>query len=261
MERIFKDQMNRTVRLGTIPRRIVSLVPSQTELLYDLGLEEEVVGITKFCIYPEEWFRSKTRVGGTKKVDISKVELLCPDLIIGNKEENTEEDILKLEKIAPVWMSDIYTVEDALSMVSDLGEIVGKSQQSDELVNEIRKGLRDLLNNKIVGSFSYFIWKDPDFCAGTNTYITDLLEVTGLKNKCNIERYPEYVASIGEPEHVFLSSEPYPFKKEDLDVFKTKFPNSTIHLVDGEMCSWYGSRMKLAVDYLKDLIDILKPPS
>lgn len=261
MERIFKDQMNRTVRLGAIPRRIVSLVPSQTELLHDLGLEEEVVGITKFCIYPEEWFRSKTRVGGTKKVDISKVEQLRPDLIIGNKEENTEEDILKLENIAPVWMSDIYTVEDALSMVSDLGEIVGKSQQTDELVNEIRKGIKDLQYNKISGSFLYFIWKDPDFLAGTNTYISDLLEVTGLKNKCTLERYPEYVDAIGEPDHVFLSSEPYPFKKEDLNVFKTKFPNSKIHLVDGEMCSWYGSRMKLAADYLKDLIQILKPLS
>jgi ABC-type Fe3+-hydroxamate transport system substrate-binding protein len=111
------DQMNRTIRLEGMPRRIVSLVPSQTELLYDLGLRDEVVGITKFCLYPDEWFKSKNRVGGTKQVKIEKVKDLQPDLIIGNKEENTPEDIAALEKIAPVWMSDIYTYEDAIEMV------------------------------------------------------------------------------------------------------------------------------------------------
>jgi ABC-type Fe3+-hydroxamate transport system substrate-binding protein len=131
MERIFKDQMNRTVRLEGIPRRIVSLVPSQTELLYDLGLQDEVVGITKFCIYPDEWYRKKQRVGGTKQLNIDAIRLLCPDLIIGNKEENTKEDILALEAIAPVWLSDIYTFDDALKMIEQLGEMIGKDQAAE----------------------------------------------------------------------------------------------------------------------------------
>jgi ABC-type Fe3+-hydroxamate transport system substrate-binding protein len=114
---IFKDQMNRTIRLEAIPKRIVSLVPSQTEFLFDLGLENEVVGITKFCVHPEEWFRSKTRIGGTKTVNIEKVKLLNPDLIIANKEENTQADIEALKKIAPVWISDISTLSDAFEMM------------------------------------------------------------------------------------------------------------------------------------------------
>lgn len=253
MERIFEDQMNRTVRLGVIPRRIVSLVPSQTELLFDLGLDEEVVGITKFCIYPEAWFKSKARVGGTKKVDIEKVASLKPDLIIGNKEENTEADIIELEKIAPVWMSDIYTVEDALKMILDIGKIVGKGQQADALVNKIRTGIKDLQNNKISGSFLYFIWKEPDYLAGINTYISDLLEKTGLHNLCRVDRYPEYSEEMGEPDHIFLSSEPYPFKIADQDMFRIKFPGSKVHLIDGEMCSWYGSRMYASTKYLRQL--------
>jgi ABC-type Fe3+-hydroxamate transport system substrate-binding protein len=253
MERIFTDQMNRTVRLGSIPSRIVSLVPSQTELLYDLGLNDEVVGITKFCVYPEEWFKSKIRVGGTKKVDIEKVAQLKPDLIIGNKEENTESDILELEKIAPVWMSDIYTVEDALNMILELGEIIGKVQAADKLCKKIKDGFCELEMNRISGSFLYFIWKEPDYLAGTNTYISDLLEKTGLDNLCRIKRYPEYSVEMGKPDHVFLSSEPYPFKIDDLDVFRMKFPGSKVHLIDGEMCSWYGSRMYTSTKYLRKL--------
>ena len=102
---LFIDQLQSEIRLDRVPRRIVSLVPSQTELLYDLGLEDEVVGITKFCIHPNKWFSSKDRIGGTKSINIDQVKSLAPDLIIGNKEENTIEDIERLREIAPVWMS------------------------------------------------------------------------------------------------------------------------------------------------------------
>src|SRR3954466_15936388 len=102
---LFTDQLNNKIEVNT-PSRIISLVPSQTELLYDLGLDKEVVGITKFCVHPENWFRSKTRVGGTKTVNIEKIQQLQPDLIIANKEKNVKEQILALENIAPVWVSD-----------------------------------------------------------------------------------------------------------------------------------------------------------
>src|SRR5688500_11346244 len=98
------DQLGRNITLKGEPSRIISLVPSQTELLFDLGLGEHVVGITKFCVHPKEWFRSKTRVGGTKKLDIEKIRSLNPDLIIGNKEENEKEQIEELIKEFPVWM-------------------------------------------------------------------------------------------------------------------------------------------------------------
>ena len=258
MERIFSDQMNRTVRLEGIPRRIVSLVPSQTELLFDLGLRDEVVGITKFCIYPEVWFRTKVRVGGTKQVNIDKVKELRPDLIIGNKEENTQEDILALERIAPVWMSDINSVEDALDMIKQIGELTGRNIEAEEITSEIQTSIRAVDQVGRGRSVLYFIWKDPLFCAGKNTFIDAMITAVGCRNACSGDRYPEYSAeNCSRPDLVFLSSEPYPFEEKHKDELADLFPGSTIALVDGEMFSWYGSRMRLAPKYFKELFDHL----
>ena len=130
--------MGRELEIKTPVRRIVSLVPSQTEFLYHLGLDAEVVGITKFCVHPEEWFRNKTRVGGTKNARVSRVKELCPDLIIGNKEENDQANIDDLKQIAPVWMSDIKTLDDAFEMMVELGKIVRKEEQAKIMVKQIQ---------------------------------------------------------------------------------------------------------------------------
>jgi len=253
MIREVTDQMNRTIRLEGIPRRIVSLVPSQTELLFDLGLNDEVVGITKFCIYPEEWFKSKNRVGGTKQVNIEKVRALQPDLIIGNKEENTVEDIAALEKIAPVWMSDIYTYEDALEMITLLGTVLEKEAESAGIKAGIEHEFKalPLLNAKKI---LYFIWKDPDYLAGKSTFIDAMISKAGFENLCNGERYPELKELTENPDYIFLSSEPYPFKKEHELEFQMRFPESQIVFVDGELFSWYGSRMKRFPNYVIELI-------
>ena len=253
MSREFTDQMGRTIRLEGKPKRIVSIVPSQTEFLYDLGLTEQVVGITKFCVHPKEWFYSKQRVGGTKQLNISMIRDLSPDLIIGNKEENSLTDILELEKIAPVWMSDIYSIQDAQNMMLEVGEMIGKKSEAEEMVRQIKSGFNTLLKNKIERTFLYFIWKDPDYLAGTHTFIHAMLESAGFVNHCRDSRYPEWSTSYGEPDVVFLSSEPYPFKTEHIALFKKRFPRSEIVIVDGEMCSWYGSRMILSVEYLRSL--------
>lgn len=254
MEKEFIDQMNRTIRLEGIPRRIVSLVPSQTELLYDLGLKNEVVGITKFCIYPEEWFHTKTRVGGTKQVNMYKVRELNPDLIIGNKEENTKEDIALLETIAPVWMSDIYTIEDALEMIMQIGELTNKIEKAIEIISEIRTSFSKMIKPKKEFSVLYFIWKDPYFSVGKNTFIDAMIKACGLRNLCTEERYPEFKGSDEHPDFIFLSSEPYPFKEEHVFEVQQIFPKSKIILVDGEMFSWYGSRMNLAANYFENLL-------
>jgi ABC-type Fe3+-hydroxamate transport system substrate-binding protein len=253
MTRVVTDQMNRTIRLEGIPRRIVSLVPSQTELLYDLGLNEEVVGITKFCIYPEEWFKSKNRVGGTKQVNIEKVRDLQPDLIIGNKEENTVEDIEALEKIAPVWMSDIYSYEDALEMISLLGNVLGRENESTTICAGIEHEFKKLpvVDSKKV---LYFIWKDPDYLAGKSTFIDAMISKAGFENLCKDERYPELKELTENPDFIFLSSEPYPFKKEHAEEFQNRFPEAQIVFVDGELFSWYGSRMKFFPNYVSELI-------
>ena len=259
--KVFRDQMNRAIRLGAIPRRIVSLVPSQTELLFDLGLGDRVVGITKFCIHPDEWFKSKNRVGGTKNVSVEKVLALQPDLIIGNKEENDKSTIEELEKIAPVWMSDIVTLEDSIDMIQKLGELLDIENQSNEIIHNLNEEFskledfitekRDSTNKKTV---SYFIWKNPDLVAGKQTFIDEMLQKCGLVNYTNITRYPEFESTTNSPDVIFLSSEPFPFKEKERLEFQEKYPSSIIQIVDGEMFSWYGSRLLKAPEYFIKLL-------
>lgn len=258
MDRIFKDQMNCTIRLEGIPRRIVSLVPSQTELLYDLGLNDEVIGITKFCIYPEEWYKSKTRVGGTKKLKINLIRDLKPELIIGNKEENTKEDIENLKNIAPVWMSDIYSLEDSFEMIEELGLITNTHEKAQKIILNIKSEFSSVKTGKDKKTVLYLIWKNPFFAAGAKTFIDDLIKKCGWINLCKEDRYPEWkFEAANQADYVFLSSEPYPFKEEDIAEIQTLCPNSKIMLVDGEMFSWYGSRLQLAPKYFQSLLDKL----
>jgi ABC-type Fe3+-hydroxamate transport system substrate-binding protein len=251
---VFEDQLGRKVELSYLPKRIISLVPSQTELLYSLGLSSEVVGITRFCIHPKEWHASKIRVGGTKKVDLEKVKKLDPDLIIANKEENTKSDIEALEMIAPVWISDVNTLQDAKYMISEVGRIIGKREESVQLVEHINLAFDSL--TKADRSVLYFIWQDPFYVAGKKTFIDAMLSEAGYMNCCQIDRYPslEELGSI-DPDLIFLSTEPFPFHEQHFDKFQKLFPRSEIHLVDGEMFSWYGSRLKEAPAYFNLLIE------
>lgn len=253
---IFHDQLGRKVELSRPPKRIVSLVPSQTELLFSLGLDSEVIGITRFCIHPKEWHASKTRVGGTKKVDLVKVKKLAPELIIANKEENTKSDIKALEKIAPVWISDVNTLQDAQEMIFQIGRITGKETSAVKLLNDIKQAFKSL--NKVNRTVLYFIWRDPLYVAGKNTFIDAMLCEAGYSNCCFIERYPS-LEELGstDPDLVFLSTEPFPFNAHHFEQFQQLFPKSDIHLVDGEMFSWYGSRLLLAPNYLNSLAEKL----
>ncbi len=236
------------------PKRIISLVPSQTELLFDLGLEQEVVGITKFCIHPYRWFREKTKIGGTKKFWLDKINELKPDLIIGNKEENYPEGIEKLREY-PVWMSEVNSFSDATEMIQGVGKITDREDQADNLIGEIARAFEGL-NVRPPKSVLYLIWKDPWMAAGKNTFINSMLEKMGLVNCLMDDRYPELsIEKIKrlDPELIFLSSEPYPFKeihKRELHGF---FPSAEVHKVDGEMFSWYGSRLREAPRYFNGL--------
>lgn len=245
--------MKREVNLPAFPLRIVSLVPSQTELLHYLGLENEVIGITKFCVHPESWFRSKERVGGTKSIDIEKVRRLKPDLIIGNKEENEQSDIEALLEIAPVWMSDIFDLTDALEMIVSVGEITGKLNESADLVTQIKNRFESLNSVAKETTVLYFIWNEPMMLAGKNTFIDAMLQQCGLTNLAGNERYPEATGNEN-PDVIFLSSEPFPFTERYKSEFQQPYPNSKIILVDGEFFSWYGSRLKDAPNYFNQLL-------
>jgi ABC-type Fe3+-hydroxamate transport system substrate-binding protein len=254
----YKDQMNQIIRLEAVPRRIISVVPSQTELLYDLGLEERVVGITKFCIYPNSWYRSKSRVGGTKDIDLNKVKALKPDLIIGNKEENSKENIEALKRIAPVWMSDIFTLEDSLDMITRIGNLLQVQEKAISTKLMIQCQFHALQKMNSPKSVLYLIWKNPYLAAGKNTFIDDMLTKCGFINFIENDRYPEVDTQSDEhPDFIFLSSEPYPFKEKHIKELQIIYPKSNIQLVDGEMFSWYGSRLLKAPGYFKQLLSNL----
>jgi ABC-type Fe3+-hydroxamate transport system substrate-binding protein len=255
-----KDQMNRTIRLEKFPERIVSLVPSQTELLFDLGLGDRVVGITKFCIHPNEWHKTKTRVGGTKNLHLDVIEKLNPDLIIGNKEENTQSDIAALEKKCPVYMSDIFTVEDALQMITDVGSLTGTDLVANKIVQAVKLDFDSYTpQNK---SVLYLIWAEPFMAAGENTFIGDVIRKIGMTNciKDSNARYPELsIDQIAElnPDVIFLSSEPFPFNDTHAQKIAHHF-SGKIEFVDGELFSWYGSRMTQMKGYFTNLFQRLK---
>ncbi len=256
-QRMVIDQMGREVTFNYYPERIVSVVPSQTELLYDLGLDAEVVGITKFCVHPEDWFRNKTRVGGTKKLNIEKIRELKPDLIIANKEENTKEQIEELAKEFPVWLSDITNLPGALNMIQALGQVTGQEGKANALVEEIVQGFQQLHKANTPRRVAYFIWRNPWMSIGHDTFIHSMIQTMGWQNVlADRSRYPEITLEELKgynPELVLLSSEPYPFKEEHIAEIKATLPGAEVKLVDGEMFSWYGSRLKKAAAYLQEL--------
>lgn len=261
----FIDQLNRTISLDHLPRRIISLVPSQTELLYTLGLEEEVVGITKFCIHPAAWHHSKTRVGGTKNIHSDIIRSLQPDLIIANKEENQQEQIEQLFPHYPVWISDIATLDDALEMIRAVGTLTGRTQKGISLADDIRQAFQTSTTLPRPLRTAYFIWKNPWMTAGGDTFIHHMLEQCSFVNIfSDRDRYP--IIQLEELtqkdcELILLSSEPYPFREKHVAEIKTILPSATIRLVDGEMFSWYGSRLLKSPAYFRQLRERLQENS
>jgi ABC-type Fe3+-hydroxamate transport system substrate-binding protein len=258
MVRNFIDQLGQSIKISFPPKRIISLVPSQTELFADLGLHDEVLGITKFCIHPEGWQETKTIIGGTKNFNFDEIDRLKPDVIFGNKEENFKEGISRLKVRYPVWMSDIFSIEDSCAMILTLGEITNRISESKRMVMNIRDGF------KTTGKFSgqsvlYLIWRKPWMGAATNTFIHSLLDHLGLRNILDQRsRYPELTdleIHTLKPDYIFLSSEPYPFRDKHIQELQAISPTSKIILVDGEMFSWYGSRLLKAVPYFNSLVD------
>ncbi|MBA4198087.1 MAG: cobalamin-binding protein [Chitinophaga sp.] len=260
---IYTDQLNRAILLETIPKRIISLVPSQTELLFDLGLNAEVIGITKFCIHPKEWFQTKTRIGGTKNINIEKIKQLKPDLIIANKEENVKEQIEALQAFCSVWISDVNNLNDALQMIESIGTITGKKHNAKCITQRIINSFSQLTTHHSPITCCYLIWREPYMTVGGDTFINDMLERCGFINVFKqSQRYP--IISIEaiqqqECDLILLSSEPYPFKQQHIEEIKSKIKNSRtqVLLVDGEMFSWYGSRLIQSTQYFHQLMQTI----
>lgn len=253
------DQLGNVVTLKNKPQRIISVVPSQTELLYQLGLADKIAGITKFCIHPAAEVLHKQKIGGTKQLDIELIKSLNPDLIIANKEENERKQVEELMALYPTYISNPVDLPGALDMINNIGELVGEGKAARGLSASIQREFKRLEDLNPSGlKVAYLIWRKPYMVAGINTFINDMLQRCGFENVFPKNRYPEITINElvnARPHVVMLSSEPYPFKQKHTDEFKRALPGAIIKLVDGEMFSWYGSRLLYAPEYFIGLTD------
>ena len=248
MQGRYRDQTGEVIELKSTVQRIVSLVPSQSEFLWDLGLEHELVGITKFCIYPATMFKSITRVGGTKQINLELIAQLQPDLIIGNKEENTREDIQALRQNYPVWLSDINTIGDAMEMMHQLAVMTNRLPQWAPLKARIEESVKRTHHLFQGRKVAYAIWHEPWMFVGHSTYINAVLNHLGMENVLSsLARYPQLPIEALKryaPDVILLSEEPFPFKANHAAAVKAHFPNTKVLCFSGEPFSWYGSRMQ-----------------
>jgi ABC-type Fe3+-hydroxamate transport system substrate-binding protein len=257
---VFIDQCGRSVSLQKKPLRIVSCVPSQTELLFDLGLAENIVGITSFCIHPSAKTKGFQTIGGTKNLRIKKIKSLQPDLIIGNKEENEKEQIECLAAEFSVWLSDVKNLDDALLMINTLGEITQTQEKALEIVNCIARNY-PTRDTEIHSTGIYLIWKNPFMVAGSDTFINEMMAKAGLLNLIDKTRYPQITVDeiiALKPKNLLLSTEPYAFNESDVAEWKLMLPDTHVKLVNGEAFSWYGSRLCHLATYFKEIASCMQ---
>jgi ABC-type Fe3+-hydroxamate transport system substrate-binding protein len=258
---VFYDQLNREVNLSAAPQKIISTVPSQTELLFYLGIEGEIIGISNFCTHPKDKTKSVKKIGGTKKLDVELIKTLKPDLIIANKEENDRGQVEELMDVCPVWISDVNDLPGAISMVESIGEMLNCQNKAKELTSTIFTGFNQIKTAHLNLRVAYLIWRKPYMVAGTRTFINSMLLHCGLTNAFDTSRYPEVNTAMliaARPNIILLSSEPYPFSNKHIAEFEAMLPNTKILLVDGDMFSWYGSRLLYAPAYFIKLIRLIK---
>ncbi|MEO4055212.1 helical backbone metal receptor [Solibacillus sp. CAU 1738] len=249
------DHLGRKVQIPFPPKRIISICPAITETLYHLGLEEEIVGRTKYCIYPKQQVEHATIVGGTKQVEFDVIQSLQPDLIIAEKEENTPEIIEMLETHFPVFVFQIESIHEAYRMIKDAGMLTGREEESTKLLGEVSESFQQLPKKR--GRAAYMMWRKPYMVVGATTYINDVLQTLGFENPFTTYegRYPAVDITALQQEqldYLFLSTEPFPFAQKHIDELAVHLPNTTIQIINGEMF-WYGSKMKEAAHYFQKI--------
>lgn len=245
------------------PKRIVSLVPSLTEFLLELGFEKRVVGRTLYCERPVDLVESITVVGGTKKISVKKVLELKPDLVLAQKEENDRAQVEEIAQTIPCVVSEIDSVDSFISYVADFASLFDEPQ-IQEFYSEIMN-LRDQCqkSDRKYSRCLYFIWKEPWMVAGKGTYIDSVMNLAGFENAVSDSRYPvlswEEIEELN-PDLILLSSEPYSFDESHMQCFQSKFSQARIELVDGRLFSWYGTATLEFIKFLNTASDFATLP-
>jgi len=246
--------------------RLVSLCPSLTELLHDLGAMDEVVGRTRFCIHPVHWVSTIEKVGGTKNPKIARIVELAPDLVLMNEEENRREDAeLLLAAGIAVHTSMPRTAWDTAVMVRSIGDAIGRSAEGERIARDI-EGRAERVQRDAAGlttvTYAYLIWREPWMTVNDDTFVGAMLQLAGGVNVfgSNAARYPAFTLdALGtlNPDVVLFASEPFPFALAHIDevVAATGFDRERLVRVDGELLSWHGSRTSAGIDYAEQLLN------
>jgi ABC-type Fe3+-hydroxamate transport system substrate-binding protein len=246
--------------------RIVSLCPSLTELVFDLGLGDRLVGITRFCVRPADGVKGIEHVGGTKNPKLGRIVDLEPDLVLMNEEENRVEDAEALEAAGlRVHASMPRSVEETAEMIRSIGSALDRRERAEKIAVDVEtraRELREATSDARPVRYAYLIWRDPWMAAGPDTYVHGLLSLAGGVNVIppGGERYPMVSArelAAADPDVVLLSSEPFPFSESHAEELAdaTGLPRVRFRLVDGELLSWHGSRTGEGIDYAGDVMD------
>ena len=261
------DASGVALELATPPRRIVSLIPSTTELLCALGLADALVGVTVYCVEPRDVVRDKTRVGGEKDPDLRVIAALTPDLVVANIEENRAEDVAALRAAGlPVWVTYPRTVAEGLAMIRELGELTGTAERARALLATLQplyeRVRADAAARNPVSVF-YPIWRRPWMTIGADTYVHDLLATCGGVNVFGDQmRYPTVTldeVAARAPAVILLPDEPFRFRRAHVADFEAyasvpAVRDRRIHLVDGKRFSWHGPRLAEALQTVPDLL-------
>ncbi|MBM4440154.1 MAG: cobalamin-binding protein [Candidatus Rokubacteria bacterium] len=265
-----RDATGVALETGTPRRRIVSLIPSTTEILCHFGLADALVGVTAYCREPAAVTRTKTRIGGEKDPDLDRIRALAPDLVIANIEENVAAHVETLRAWGvPVWVTYPRTVDDALVMIRELGEVTGAREPAARLLAEVEPLLahvRATLASRPPVPVFYPIWRTPWMTIGPDTYVHDVLRVCGAANVFGdaTARYPEVTlddVAARRPAVILLPDEPFRFRavhRRDFEPYRDvpAVRDGRMPLVDGKPFTWHGPRL---VEALRTLPALFHP--
>jgi ABC-type Fe3+-hydroxamate transport system substrate-binding protein len=245
--------------------RIVSLCPSLTELVFDLGIGDSLVGVTKFCVHPADGVRGVEKVGGTKTPKVGRIAEIAPDLVLLNEEENRVEDAEALRAAGLACHTSFpRTAIETAAMVRSIGEAVGRTDAADHIaraIEEAARRAREASGGMPSVRYAYLIWQEPLMSVNGDTFISDLLGLAGGENAFadRPKRYPVVEAedlATARLDAVLLSTEPFPFQEKHIDGISRAagLAPEIFHIVDGEMLSWHGSRTPAGIDYAAETI-------
>lgn len=237
--------------------RVVSLVPSTTETIFELGASEQLVGLTRYCVRPPHAAEGREVIGGTKAPRIDRILELEPDLVVANREENRKEDVDVLRRSLEVFVAYPRDVDDAVSDIRKLSRLLGAREKGERLGRAIESA-RAKLRPKEPFRYLYLIWQQPFMVAGADTFIDALLAEAGGVNGAPRDRgrYPtmtETEIGAADARVLLLATEPFPFDEAHAQALERRFPEACVRVVDGQLLSWHGARLRAAFPYLDDL--------